>query len=381
MPKSRGYDANEENQCFEEANTDEAMLFIYETITLDESNSIENVELLADPSNSARYFVLHEAGVHSVSMPWLERLQVSYLNQNNLDSIELDEACLACVDHLFCTRTFTDKTSSSHMTGLTVLHGFGATSSMLVGLNNQGGWVCANIQRVSALDTARNQILTEGQVSDESSEASDEFTSYISGILKKDVNLPILSSHITESLNENESNTFMKQIINLIRFEYIEKQKLVILEFQKRSKVLKQQDKLQFDIVQEINSKTQALNERRIAISQKYEDFNKNQSRLKQSIEACFNKLLEKRPLPMNSTEKDINRELLAIKQKLEDSEFEIKENRQLVNRNESLGMKPDSTAIDPSDMDNLRSLIKNESDKIKQLVQKVEKLKVAVKI
>lgn len=267
------------------------------------------------------------------------------------------------------------------MTGLTVLHGFGATSSMLVGLNNQGGWVCANIQRVSALDTARNQILTEGQVSDESSEASDEFTSYISGILKKDVNLPILSSHITESLNENESNTFMKQIINLIRFEYIEKQKLVILEFQKRSKVLKQQDKLQFDIVQEINSKTQALNERRIAISQKYEDFNKNQSRLKQSIEACFNKLLEKRPLPMNSTEKDINRELLAIKQKLEDSEFEIKENRQLVNRNESLGMKPDSTAIDPSDMDNLRSLIKNESDKIKQLVQKVEKLKVAVKI
>lgn len=47
MPKSRGYDANEENQCFEESNTDEAMLFIYETISLDESTSIENVEFLA----------------------------------------------------------------------------------------------------------------------------------------------------------------------------------------------------------------------------------------------------------------------------------------------------------------------------------------------
>lgn len=120
---------------------------------------------------------------------------------------------------------------------------------------------------------------------------------------------------------------------------------------------------------------------RRTSISQKYENFNKNQARLKQSIETCFNRLLEKRPLPMNSTEKDINRDLLAMKQRLEDSEFEINENRQLVIRNESLGLKPDSTAIDSSDMDNLRSLIKNESDKIKQLVQKVEKLKVAVKI
>lgn len=63
---------------------------------------------------------------------------------------------------------------------------------MLVGLNSQGDWVCANIQRVSSLDTAKNQILTEGQVSDETAEASDEFTSYIAGILNRDVNLPIL---------------------------------------------------------------------------------------------------------------------------------------------------------------------------------------------
>lgn len=63
---------------------------------------------------------------------------------------------------------------------------------MLVGLNNQGGWVCANIHRVSALDAAKNQILTEGQLSDETTEASDEFTSYIAGILKRNVNLPIL---------------------------------------------------------------------------------------------------------------------------------------------------------------------------------------------
>ena len=188
------------------------------------------------------------------------------------------------------------------------------------------------------------------------------------------------SSQNTDSLNQNESNLFMKQIINLIRFEYIEKQKLVILEFQKRSKVLKQQDKLQFDIVKEMTNKLQTLAERRVAISQKHENFSQNQSRLKDSIEACFNKLLEKRPLPMNSTEKDINRDLLAIRQKLDDYEFEIKENKQLVNRNESLSMKPEAT-MEVGDMENLRSLIKNESDKIKQLVQKVEKLKVAVKI
>ena len=163
--------------------------------------------MFKDPSNSARYFIHHESGVHSVFMPWLERLQVCYLNQNNLDSIELDEV-LSSVDHLVCTRT-SDKNSPSLITGLTVLHGFGATSSMLVGLNNQGGWVCVNVKRTSNLETARNQIITEGQV-DEASESNDEFTSYIAGILKRDLNLPILRQVLLFGINHASLIIFTK---------------------------------------------------------------------------------------------------------------------------------------------------------------------------
>ena len=43
-----------------------------------------------------------------------------------------------------------------------------------------------------------------------------------------------ISGGSVENLSEMEQNFFMRKIINLIRIEYIEKQKLVINEFQKR---------------------------------------------------------------------------------------------------------------------------------------------------
>lgn len=381
MPKTREF-SNEDDQSYEENAefNDEAVLYIYESINLDASKKIENIKFIKDPSHSARYFIMHESGVHSVHMPWLERLQVSYLNQNNQNTIDFDQLKFCDLNHLISTQPFIEKTSGSFIIGLTVLHGFGNTNATLIGLNNQGGFVCINVQMISELDEARNRILSTVDAPESKCEvATDEFASYISSILKRKINLPILSASNMKDLSEKELNLFMKQIINLLQFEYIEKQKLVMVEFQKRSKLLKQQEQLQFEIVKEINAKNETLNKRKQEISTKYEEYNQKQEKLKNNIGDCFDKLLEKVPVPMNDSEKEIKRDLTSIKSQLEIYEFEIKKNQQVVKSSE-LGLKPESS-IDPSEMNNLRSLIKNENDKIKQLVQKVEKLKVAVKI
>jgi hypothetical protein len=82
----------------------ETVLLTVESIKLDdENNQLENIKFLKgfsylfyqqlfdsglfyffakDSSNLFRYFIYHESGVHSVHMPWLEDLQISYLNKS-----------------------------------------------------------------------------------------------------------------------------------------------------------------------------------------------------------------------------------------------------------------------------------------------------------
>jgi hypothetical protein len=66
----------------------------------------------------------------------------------------------------------------------------------------------------------------------------------------------------------------------LIRLEYIEKQKLVIIEFQKRSKLLKQQEQIQFDIVKEINSKIDKLNQKKSDLKTNFDNYFEKQKKL-----------------------------------------------------------------------------------------------------
>ena len=74
---------------------------------------------------------------------------------------------------------------------------------------------------------------------------------------------------------------FANQVINLIRFEYIERQKLALIEFQKRSKLIKQQEQMQFDIVKEINGKNELLENKKNELLLKFENYTSKQTKLK----------------------------------------------------------------------------------------------------
>lgn len=138
-----------------------------------------------DQTCSSRYFLYHDSGVHSVQMPWFDDLQKSYLNQKNINSIDIDEMRMSKVNHVISTKPFEDKENSSYLVGLTILHGF-QDMSMLIGVNNCGKFVCSKIQRTAIYK------ITEEQVENENCSNQDEFTNYISSILSREINLPIL---------------------------------------------------------------------------------------------------------------------------------------------------------------------------------------------
>lgn len=55
--------------------------------------------------------------------------------------------------------------------------------------------------------------------------------------------------------SDEELSSVVTNSINLIKAEYIERQKKVIIEFQKRCKILKQQESLQNETIQDLNGK------------------------------------------------------------------------------------------------------------------------------
>lgn len=86
---------------------------------------------------------------------------------------------------------------------------------------------------VNESDLSKKQADSDKENADDS-KSDDLFTSYILSLLKRDISLPVLRSDLVGELNDGEINAFTVNVINFIKYEYIEKQKAVILEFQKR---------------------------------------------------------------------------------------------------------------------------------------------------
>ena len=86
---------------------------------------------------------------------------------------------------------------------------------------------------VNESDLSKKQADSYKENADDS-KSDDLFTSYILSLLKRDISLPVLRSDLVGELNDGEINAFTVNVINFIKYEYIEKQKAVILEFQKR---------------------------------------------------------------------------------------------------------------------------------------------------
>jgi hypothetical protein len=202
---------------------------------------------------------MHSAGVHSVGLPWLERLQISHLTSTSLDSLNLDELQPTEFTHLISTQPFPTKPSQSFQVGLACLHGFGNTSCLLISVNNQAELVCVNVKRSCGLDTARAQLMDESR---ETGDEADEFTELVSSILRRKSDLPILKAGDVQDLGEEEMSEFVKQVVGIVRGEYVKRQGEAMMEFQKRSALLEQQKKLQVEIVREIREKMRGVGER-----------------------------------------------------------------------------------------------------------------------
>ena len=63
---------------------------------------------------------------------------------------------------------------------------------------------------------------------------NSQIETFITDILKREANLPTIKCDNNLQLSEDHLTSFIRNSINIIKYEYIEKQKKVVIEFQKR---------------------------------------------------------------------------------------------------------------------------------------------------
>ena len=94
------------------------------------------------------------------------------------------------------------------MIGLTVVNDFGSTSPILIALNNQGNFVCTNnkyitnklffnqqnkliiANKIFRSQTRHPSLFDSNSITNQTN--GDQFTHYITSILKRNVSLPII---------------------------------------------------------------------------------------------------------------------------------------------------------------------------------------------
>lgn len=343
----------------------EAILFVYESLRLLESDSNDfSAEFLRDPFNNWRYFLCHSNGVHSVSLPWFENIQEIYEKEESLH--EFDESRLCEISQVVCTRPFQERPSNILLLGSTLFYNYAKGEQSLISLTNEPKLIDINI-------TTRRTNDIENE--------DDQFVNYIVSLMKRDASMPYIKANFkdrSEPVNDNELKMLTNNAINLIKAEYIEKQRQVIAEFKKKCKQLKQQESLQFELIKETDARLDELKSRRVQLLANVERLFEHEQKLKKKMEDVLNQLFLRSSIPKSDVENEIHYDLRQKSKHLKDSINKVNEAKKIFVDDQQFNSSAINESVikskvDESDVKMIKSLLKNQSDKIKSLIQKVE--------
>ncbi|XP_022785775.1 nuclear pore complex protein Nup88-like isoform X2 [Stylophora pistillata] len=207
--------------------------------TGEESDEHENLSLLRleqDPVSPYLYHCSHNAGVHTVSLPWTKKLQ-SYCMQDDQSYFDIDEA--AIVYHMICT----SPTASS----LSPVLGVGVVNNKILGsaiLCLTSNMECI-VKPLNLLDRPHSPPTTEADL--ETSYESTGFSpirqlnvglfkSQIEKILTRNTSTPLLrGGEESEKLSQQELYQLLIQAQEILRSQYIQKQNEAREEIEKKN--------------------------------------------------------------------------------------------------------------------------------------------------
>ncbi|XP_053635741.2 nucleoporin 88 [Cherax quadricarinatus] len=358
-------------------------LHVYETVELelsllpDDENFTSPLSLHPDPTTPTRYWVSHEAGVHGVTVPFIEHL-LQYTDLPDDAAFSASESpCI--VDHILCTRSLTPA-------GPMPVVGLVAGTSHILYVMLASGRIISIIIPPAFVQQIIESPNTDFDlaVSPLRKVHSQNFEDHIRCILHRLSSQPLLASGSTSKVTPDEYLNLLNRITATLRKNYMQPQRAARLDIQRRSDILNEQKQRLQAEVDDLQARKKSLTEKAHELAEKYEEANDKKSQLVERLERVLSQVM--RALPVLSTgEKNMMRELesmqshtssllnqlaqIKAKDKWQISQMEKYQNTETVKNQRA-------SCVSESQLKALKQALTNEGEKLSNLLERVNHVK-----
>ncbi|KAM9853213.1 nucleoporin 88 [Aulostomus maculatus] len=279
------------------------------------------IRLHRDPLCEHRFHCTHEAGVHSVGLIWVNKLQ-RFLKANEEDKDSLQELAAekrCIVEHILCTRPLLTS-HSAPVQGFLIVSDLSLGATMICITST---YECILLPLLSAIRPPSPPLLCSypgpGSISSPlRGLGCSAFEQHIRNILVRSSTNPVVlkSGDKDASPPPPECLQLLSRATQVFREEYILKQDMASEEMQRRVKLLTGQKNKQLEEMTVCREERKSLTEAAERLADKYEDAKYRQETIMKRVKKVLGSLQSQLPILSNS-EKDMKKELLTISDQL----------------------------------------------------------------
>ncbi|XP_068124595.1 nuclear pore complex protein Nup88 isoform X2 [Hyperolius riggenbachi] len=345
------------------------------------------IKLHRDPICPARYHCTHMAGVHSVGLTWLSKLD-NFLaageeDKDSLPELATEQKCL--VEHILCTKPLPCRLPAP-------IQGFWIISDLSLGtamICITSEFECITRPLVTTLRQPSPPLIcpqVEHSVSESIphvlADVKGSFENHIRGILSHNTANPSLlkSSNKDSSPPPEECLQLLSRAIQVYREEYVLKQDLAREEIQRRVKLLMVQKEKQMEDLRHCKEDRQSLKETAERLAEKYEEAKDKQEALINRMQAVL-RSFRTRLRVLSDSERDMKKELQAMSEQLHHLANAIKQIRMKLAYQEKQmekGKNPRASNLTLSDYQKktIQTVLKGQAELIQEMVKEINTIR-----
>lgn len=288
------------------------------------------IRLHRDALCQQRYHCTHEAGVHSVGLIWVSKLQnflqSSEEDKDSLQELAAEKRCI--VEHIFCSRPLVTS-HSSPVCGFLIVSDLSLGATMICITST---FECITMPLLSSIRPSSPPLLCSHPGLRSASSplrrlAEDSFEQHIRSILARGSTNPLVlkAGEKDTSPPPQECLQLLSRATQVFREEYILKQDLAREEMQRRVKLLTGQKNKQQEELSQCREEKKSLREMAERLADKYEDAKYRQETIMNRVKKVLCSLQNQLPVLSNS-EKNMRKELQAVSDQLKHLDNSIKQ-------------------------------------------------------
>uniref|UniRef100_A0A8D0GZ89 Nucleoporin 88 n=1 Tax=Sphenodon punctatus TaxID=8508 RepID=A0A8D0GZ89_SPHPU len=343
------------------------------------------IKLHRDPKCPSRYHCTHEAGVHSVGLTWLHKLQ-KFLGSDEEDKDSLQElgAEQKCfVEHILCTKPLPCRQPAP-------IRGFWIVSDVLgpTMICITSNYECITRPLLTAVHPPSPPLLctredTEIAVSPLRILAeSESFEKHIRSILHRSSANPLLlkSADKDAAPPPEECLQLLSRATQVFREEYILKQDLAREEIQRRVKLLCGQKKKQLEDLNYCREERKSLREMAERLADKYEEAKEKQDDIMNRMKKVLRSFHSQLPV-LSDSERDMKKELQTVQDQLlhlGNAIKQVKMKKDYQQRKMEKGTSPRKPSISLSAYQSkcIQAVLKEEGEHIREMVKQINDIR-----